>query len=89
VANLGDIKEIVECNNQTDANNYLRLGWRLIRTYSANVSARYVLGWTGEGSGPHPELAAQAGVNYLDAMIAAEKAKLTELERQREARGRV
>jgi len=85
--NLDDVKQVVECSNQVDANQYLQLGWKLLRTYSSNVRARYVLGWTGEADAPHPEkLAAQSALEYLDSEIAKEKVKLAELESKRKAK---
>lgn len=55
VSKLRDVKEVVDVAAEGDANNYLNLGWRLIRTYVRNSpnTARndrnevihYVLGW--------------------------------------------
>lgn len=84
---MDDVKQVVECGNQTDANQYLKLGWMLLRVFSSNVTARYVLGWTGQGVPPHPDkLAAQSALESLDAEIAKEKAKLAELEARRKAK---
>lgn len=78
---LHDVRQVVECGNQVDANQYLDLGWKLLKTFSSNVAARYVLGWTSQEAPRYPkQLAAQGALNYIDAEIAKEKAKLGEAE---------
>jgi hypothetical protein len=72
-----NVKQVQDCGNSYDANQYLKLGWKLHQTYASSAGVRYVVVWKGDGDAPRPQkLAAQHALEALDAELAKIKAQL-------------